>query len=450
MSKKLVIDTLQHKSTPRPPWVIFSGIHAGKLAGFSAEEVLKDKDKLLKSLQEVAKIYDPDGMPIVFDLQIEAEILGCKLQWVNDSPPMVASHPLSKEKKIPSDSTIIRSDDGRLPMILDVMQQARILFDDMALYGLICGPLTLASHLRGTNIFIDMYEDPQYVKDLLTYCIKVNQALSMMYIEAGMDVIAIVDPLVSQISTDHFNQFLLEPFTHLFKFIKEQNSYSSFFVCGDATKNIEAMCQTNPDSISIDENIDIKEAKKITDKYNIAIGGNIQLTITMLHGTQDDNMRAVVDIVEACTPHNLIISPGCDMPYDIPIENPIAIGQAVKDIETTKAYLKTIKQQTVRAVDVEIPNYPTLSKPLIEVFTLDSATCAACSYMMHVVNELHDEYDSLFDVIEYKYTKVENIARTKKMGVKNLPSMLLDGKLIYSSIIPSKDELLKLIKEYKK
>ncbi len=447
MPKNLIIDTLHHKQTKRPPWVVFSGVHAGKLAGFSAEEVLKDGEKLLKSLQEVAKIYDPDGMPIVFDLQIEAEILGCELRWVQDSPPMVATHPLSNEKKIPCDCTIITKQDGRLPMILDVMKQARVLFDDIALYGLICGPFTLASHLRGTNIFIDMYEDPQYVKDLLAYCIKINEALTTIYIEAGMDVIAVVDPLVSQISTNHFNEFLSEPFTQLFTSIREQKSLSSFFVCGDATRNIEAMCQTYPDSISIDENIDIKQAKQITDHYNIAIGGNIQLTVTMLHGSQDDNMKAVVDIVDACTPYNLIIAPGCDMPYDVPIENPIAINQAVRNIEATKSYLETIDQPETKELEVKIPNYQSLNKPLIEVFTLDSATCAACSYMMHVVNELHDEFTDLFDVIEYKFTKVENIARTKKMGVKNLPSMLLNGELIYSSIIPSKHELLKLLKK---
>ena len=53
-----------------------------------------------------------------------------------------------------------------------------------------------------------------------------------------------------------------------------------------------------------------------------------------------------------------------------------------------------------------------LEKPLIEAFTLDSATCAACGYMMNVVNELHDEYSSLFDKVgiqiykERKHSKV--------------------------------------------
>lgn len=95
------------------------------------------------------------------------------------------------------------------------------------------------------------------------------------YVEAGMDVIAVVDPLISQISEDHFEQFMHEPFSGLFAHIRELGAFSSFFVCGDATRNIEAMCRTAPDSISIDENVDLLEAKKITDRYNITVGGNI-------------------------------------------------------------------------------------------------------------------------------------------------------------------------------
>ena len=59
------------------------------------------------------------------------------------------------------------------------------------------------------------------------------------------------------------------------------------------------MCQTGPDSISIDENIDLAGAKEITDRYNITIGGNIPLTTPMLLGNQQDNMKFVVDLLES-------------------------------------------------------------------------------------------------------------------------------------------------------
>jgi uroporphyrinogen decarboxylase len=70
-----------------------------------------------------------------------------------------------------------------------------------------------------------------------------------------MDVIAVVDPLVSQISSAHFEDFLSGPYAEIFASIRGRDAFSSFFVCGDATRNIEVMCKTAPDSISIDENV---------------------------------------------------------------------------------------------------------------------------------------------------------------------------------------------------
>ncbi|TJX12633.1 thioredoxin family protein, partial [Tissierella creatinini] len=52
------------------------------------------------------------------------------------------------------------------------------------------------------------------------------------------------------------------------------------------------------------------------------------------------------------------------------------------------------------------------------------------------------------DVVEYKYTIREDIARIKKMGVKQLPSLYINGELKWSSIIPSRTELFDELKKY--
>lgn len=264
--KELLFSALRHETTPRAPWVPFADVHAGKLIGADAQQVLTDEDTLLKALLEVNRLYKPDGQPVVFDLQLEAEILGCELAWAADGPPSVASHPLADTMTVPCLCTLPKPEQGRLPLVLNVMRKMKELVGETtALYGLICGPFTLASHLRGNDLFMDMYDDEDYVHDLLNYCTQCGKAMSDMFLEAGMDVIAVVDPLVSQISSSHFEEFLAEPYTELFAHIRSKNAFSSFFVCGDATRNIEVMCKTAPDSISVDENVDILAAKNITD-----------------------------------------------------------------------------------------------------------------------------------------------------------------------------------------
>ncbi|MCH4184681.1 MAG: uroporphyrinogen decarboxylase family protein [Eggerthellaceae bacterium] len=454
MGKDLVIQALQHKDLERVPWIPFAGVHAGKLKGYNAIEVLTDEDKLFESLMEVHRLYMPDGMPIVFDLQLEAEILGCKLMWADYNPPSVTEHPYgAKDAGRPTDDMIPKKTEGRIPIVLNTMRRMKeAVGDDTALYGLICGPLTLASHLRGTRIFTDMRKNPENVDAFLDFTAKVGIAMTHYYLEAGMDVIAVVDPLVSQVSPKYFEQYMHEPFSRLFTEIRNMGSHSAFFVCGNASRQIDVMCKTNPDSIHIDENVDLAEAKKTTDSYNIALGGNIPLTTTMLFGNQQDNMKCVIDEYDAVnnTKRNFLLSPGCDMPYNVPVENTIAVTQAVLHPNETRTMLENYTAGDSFDLDsIEIPDYANRDKVLIELFTLDPDQCAACTYMVNSVADNYDEIKEDADYVVYRYCIKEDVARTMKMGLKNLPTMVIDGEPKFISIIPSKQELLDAVAEAK-
>ncbi|MDY0287906.1 MAG: uroporphyrinogen decarboxylase family protein [Sphaerochaeta sp.] len=443
--KERVFNTLAGLPTDRLPWVPFTGVHAGKLVGYDAIKVSTDVDALVEAALEVNKLYQPDGQPVMFDLQVEAEVLGCELLWSEDSPPTVKTHPLGETTDIPT--KIPTSEEGRIKTHLEAIRRLKPLIGETtALYGICCGPFTLASHLRGTEIFMDMILEPEYVQALMAYSTEVIKAVSTYLVEAGIDIVAVVDPLISQISPAHFEEFMHAPFSDLFDHIRADGAKSSFFVCGNATMNIEPMCKTKPDSMSVDENVSLKDAKAITDKYDITIGGNIPLTSVMLFGNQQDNMKIVVDLIDSLPPGHLIISPGCDMPYDIPFENAIAIEHAVHETESARSMVSNYTKEEIEFTGV-LPDYENLERPLVEVFTLDSATCAACTYMLAAATDTVGVMSENIDLVEYKYTTQQNIARCRVMGVAKLPSIYINGKLQFSSIIPSREELITKIKE---
>ncbi|MGI6767281.1 MAG: uroporphyrinogen decarboxylase family protein [Lentihominibacter sp.] len=448
MGKELIFKALRHEPMDEIPWVPFAGVHAGQLKGYTAEEMLTEADKLVESMKEAAKLYQPDGLPVLFDLQVEAEILGCELMWAKDNPPSVKTHPLAGDNKgLPCQCKLPTPEDGRLPMILDAKRRMKKeLGDDIALYGLICGPFTLASHLRGSDIFMDMMRDKEYVKELMAYCGQVALRMCEMYIDAGMDVIAVVDPLISQVSPKMINQLLAEPFIAIFDYLRMREVFSCFFVCGDATKQIEEMCKTNPDGISIDENVDLAKAKEISDRYNICIGGNIPLTTTMLHGTQEDNIKVTLDLIDSVKDkRNFIVSPGCDMPYATPRENTVACAQAVKNPEGSRKLVENY-QSSFDDIDVEIPDYANEDKVLVELFLIDPEQCAACTYMKAAAVDAYEDMKDIAEIREYLYTIKEDIARTKKMEIAKLPTMAVDGEPLFLSIIPSREELLNAVK----
>ena len=258
--KEVLFKTLRHEETERPAWVPMAGVHAGFLKGYTADEVYQDADKLVESLLEVEKMYAPDGLILLFDLQLEAEILGCTIKWEKNGPPSVRSHPLESTFEIP-DIKITR-DSGRIPLVLDVTRRIKkAVGDRTALYGLFCGPYTLASHLRGTNFFRDARQHPEYVKELMAYTTELGLQMADFYLEEGVDVIVPVDPVVSQISPTHFKNFVFEPYAKIFGHIRNKGAFSSFFVCGNATHILELMCQTKPDSLAVDENVNIVAAR---------------------------------------------------------------------------------------------------------------------------------------------------------------------------------------------
>lgn len=439
-NKQLLFDALDHKEVDRAPWVPFSGVHAGLLKGYSAREVLVDEDKLVEALIEVNKLYRPDGMPVTFDLQLEAEVLGCDLLWAEDAPPSVASHPLEATDEIPT--KIPTEADGRFGLVMNATRRIKELIgDDTVLYGVSCGPFTLAAHLRGNVIFRNMIKNPDYVKDLMAFTVEVCNAVTQMYADAGVDVIAVTDPLVSQVSPKHFRSLLADGFTEVFEYARQAGLRSAFFVCGDATRQIEEMCLTKPDAISVDENVDLPAAKEISDRYNITIGGNIPLTTVMLYGNQNDNIKCALDIMDSVdNKRNFVLSPGCDMPYATPIENTIAVAEAVLNTDQARIMVENYEVSDTMDEDVELPDYANLDKPLIEAFTLDSLTCAACTYMWGAATVAKEKYGDAIDVVEYKYTRREDIPRIKKVGVAQLPSLYINGELKWSSIIPSEDE----------
>jgi uroporphyrinogen decarboxylase len=436
--RELVLAALQRQATPRVPWVPFTGVHIGSLKGINAQELLQSARLLAACGEEANERYQPDGQPVIFDLQVEAEILGCKLQWAKDAPPAVVSHPLAEGYDGLAGLVKPEPEDGRLPVILEAMQilKERI-GHDTALYGLVVGPFTLALHLRGTNLFLDMFDQPEAVKELMHFCRQVTEVMSDYYIDAGMDVIAVVDPMISQISAKHFQEFVSEDATHIFDFIRKRGALSSFFVCGNATPVLEVMAQCRPDGLSVDENVDMMFAKEIADQYEISYGGNIPLTTIMLHGDQADNMQAALELIDNCNGPGFILSPGCDMPFDVKPENVSAITLTVFDPEKARVFVQTNHRPgDLAETQIEMPDYDNLSRPLIEVITLDSATCPPCKYMVDATREVVKLFPGKVDWVEYKITEKENVVRMQRLGVTNIPTIVINGNPTFVSFIP--------------
>jgi hypothetical protein len=71
--------------------------------------------------------------------------------------------------------------------------------------------------------------------------------------------------------------------------------------------------------------------------------------------------------------------------------------------------------------------------------------------MAESVKALPDSIQNMIEVQEWDMRTLEGVARFKELKAKSLPSIALDGDLVYESIIPMQEELIAEIdKRYKK
>ncbi|MCP4754311.1 MAG: hypothetical protein GY866_25790, partial [Proteobacteria bacterium] len=427
------------------PWIPFVGCHGGLLIDVDAEEYLKSADHIVKGADMAVKRYRPDGLPVVFDLQIEAEMLGCELVWAAENPPAVRTHPLKNGRSL-ADLHIPRKTEGRMPLVLDAARRIKENHSDIALYGLITGPFTLAMHLYGSDLFINMYGEEAFTMELLDFCKKVCFAMTDYYIEAGCDVIAMVDPMTSQIGPKHFNQFVAAPATEIFEHIKRQNTFGSFFVCGHAQQNIEAMCDCKPDNISVDENIPLDFVRDVCLPRNISFGGNLQLTVVLLLGSEEDTLRNSQECIETGGSKGFILAPGCDLPYSTPPANLEAVARFIHD-PYHQEVAQTLQDHEKPSDMLDMSDYGKTDTVIVDIITLDSESCAPCQYMVESVREVSPHFENIVEWREHKIKYRESLKFMTSLMVKNIPTICIDGTITFVSRIPPRDELIAAIQK---
>lgn len=437
--KEILLRALRGEETSRAAWVPYVGAHGGALIGETADKYLQSADLILKGLKKAHELYRPDGLPVMFDLQLEAEVLGCDLVWAKDGPPSVSSHPLANNANWTTSSiSDIDFNKGRWPMVMDVTRRASFEFgEEVALYGLICGPFTLALHLLGNDIFIEMYDNPEKIEALVLRCAEIGKQVARAYIEAGCDIIGVVDPMVSQISPEYFTQFVTPAMNTLFDEIRNLGAISSCFVCGDVTRNLEVMLDTHCDSVSVDEQIDMSVLRDMALARNKSFGGNMKLTTVLLLGSTDDSKLHAIDVLETCGKEGFILSPGCDLPYGVPAENISAVAEVALD-----PYQRELARTNCHSTDgdtfddIVIPNYDDEEMVILDVITLDSRTCAPCTYMMEAAHRGAEGFCGQVEVREHRITGRDGIGYLTKLGLRNLPTICIEGKPTFESIIP--------------
>lgn len=443
--KERVAKALSYEKVDRVPWVPFTGVHCARLLGLDAESYLKNARAIVEGVKKAARQYRADGVCSLFDLQIEAEALGCRLKWSKNNPPAVADHileskPLSKLPRLAPDA-------GRIPIALEATRRlVREIGDEIALFGLICGPFTLALHLAGQSFLTDMIEVPDRAFEVLSFCSDVAASMASFIAETGVLAVAVVDPMTSQISPRHFKKFVGPFVVPVIEAIHSHDAKATLFCCGDATKNIALMMDLSPDGVAFDEQVDLALVRDLSREKRVAFEGNLPLTTTLLFGSPKECVEDAKRRLEIAGDEGYILSPGCDIPFDVPPYNLEAIGRfaALGEWPEAESGFQSLEEALSKLDDrpeeLKMPEVGA-DQVFIEIVTLDSEGCAPCQYMVEAVRTVLSRYPGK---IVWKETLIKSLAgihRTQQLGVRTLPTLLIDQEVVFDNLVPTSEQL---------
>ena len=81
-------------------------------------------------------------------------------------------------------------------------------------------------------------------------------------------------------------------------------------------------------------------------------------------------------------------------------------------------------------------------KIIVDVLTLDSVQCAACGYMMESMAAMPEEVQKLIEYKEWSIKTKTGVGKFMELKGKVLPSIAIEGEIVFPSIIPQYEELI--------
>ena len=142
--------------------------------------------------------------------------------------------------------------------------------------------------------------------------------------------------------------------------------------------------------------------------------------------------------------------PGCDLAMATPGENLIAVAELVHD-EMLQGKLRASKANAIGAIEkLDLSQHWSDEKVIIDIITLDSSSCAPCQYMVDAVERAVTDFGDQVTYTEHRIKEKEGVQMMVSLGVRNLPTIVMDGKVEFISRIPPINKIKERIEAHLK
>jgi len=260
-----------------------------------------------------------------FDISLEAEVLGCKLDWNKPDRPPVIGPAYRDPKDITWDDDFYKK--GRAAVVLEAIGILRDRYcGDLPIIPVITAPFTVAGHIMGVEKLVMMtVTDPEKAHEAISaatdFCIEYGRK----QVAAGAHILFPADPSASGdlISPETYKEFVL-PYHQ--KFARSVSAPKILHICGHTEKLLPYIRKSHMDCFSFDAPPAWLVRKELGNEMRCL--GSLDVIDLMPNGTPDQVYARAVECIREGVD---IVGTACDVSNGTPLANLKAYVRACRE-----------------------------------------------------------------------------------------------------------------------
>ena len=302
-----------------------------KATGAYWPEANDDPELMAKLALAAHTVAGIESVRVPFDVSVDATAFGALTgKATRLTQPMRLDQPFSNPDNIESADVPDPKKDGRAPVVLEAVKILKeTVKDEVPVIAAITSTFMVTCQLRGEELaLVDIIKRPDTLEAALRLACEWNIAFSEELIDAGADVITLVDATSSGdvLGPKQYERFAMPYQKKIAAAVRRKGTPTVLHICGNTLKNLPYMAATGVNGISVEQSMDLKQVKKIISG-KAALVGNVDPTRTLVREKPEDVEAEVKRAIEDGTD---ILAPGCGFSPETPLANMKAMVEATK------------------------------------------------------------------------------------------------------------------------
>ncbi len=301
---------------------------AARFSQKTYREFASDYRVLVECNIKAMEYFDTDLVGLISDPYRETSAFGAKVSFPDEAVPkceeiIVKSLEDAKALKNPD----LYKEERTRDRIEGAKYFAKRLKGDIPVIGWIEGPLAEACDLAGVGeMLMQMMIDPDFANILMDKCVVTAKEFARLQILEGCDIIGMGDAICSQIDIGTYDAFVKERQKEIIDYVHECGGKVKLHICGDISHLLASIKDLGMDILDLDWQVDMDIAHDVIGPDVIRCGNIDPVLIQNSSSEQLEIMTGETIKKEMGRKH--IISGGCEITVNTPIENLMAIRKS--------------------------------------------------------------------------------------------------------------------------